>query len=132
MGTVTGVHHRKNGVPGVQYPNDTTLYEVERHLLFGSAEEANTHLLVVHKKTSKPPPDKAPTDPEPKANPPLTPKRTRRPPLKKPTLLLTPHRHYGTPRRGHKRSKKQTQHPKWVYKKYESTHEYVCCVFVHV
>ena len=37
--------------------------------------------------------------------PQLTPRRTRRP-APKPTLALTPHRHCGSPRRGHKRSKK--------------------------
>ena len=64
--TVTGVHHRKSGVVWVQDPNDTTLNEVQRHLLFGSAEEANAHLLEVRKKTPKPPPNKTPADLEPK------------------------------------------------------------------
>ena len=78
MGTVTGVHHWKSGVVWVQYPNDTTLYKVERHLLFGCAEEANAHLLEVCKKTPKPPPNKPPADPEPKANPPTNPEENKK------------------------------------------------------
>ena len=78
VGTVTRVHRRKSGVVGVQYPNHNTVYKVERHLLFGSADEANAQLLEVGKKTPKPHPNKAPADPRPKANPPTNPEENKK------------------------------------------------------
>ena len=59
VGTVTGVHTRKSGVVCVRYPNDPRLYEVERHLIFGTAEAAEAHLQKVRKgktPTTNPPP----------------------------------------------------------------------------
>ena len=37
VGTVTGVNTRKSGVVWVRYPNNPKLYQVERHLIFGTA-----------------------------------------------------------------------------------------------
>ena len=68
LGAVTSIHHRNSVVVGVQYLNDTMLCEVEQHLVSGSAEEANAHLLEARKKTPKPPPKKTPADLRPKAN----------------------------------------------------------------
>ena len=138
IGTIASVHHRKSGVVWVQYVNDTTLYEVELHLFLCSAEETNAHLLEVREKTPKPPPNKALADPEPKGNPRLTPRRTRRPPLKttrRTTPTPTSHQtHTGTmqPQGGVTRGLKNRHNTKWVYKRFESTHEFVCRFFVHV
>ena len=63
MGTVTGVHTRKSGVVWVRYPNNPKLYEVERHLIFGTAEAAEAHLQKVRKgktPTTNPPPPPPP------------------------------------------------------------------------
>ena len=78
MGTVTSVHHQKSGVLGVQYPVDTRLYGLERHLLFGLAEEGNVHLLEVREKTPDSPPNKAPANPEPQLHPPRTPEEDKK------------------------------------------------------
>ena len=81
MGTVTGVHTRKSGVVWVRYPNNPKLYEVERHLIFGTAEAAEAHLQKVRKgktPTTNPPPTKP-------ANPRLTPKKTLQPNPNTPT-----------------------------------------------
>ena len=43
MGAVRGVHRNKGGVVWVQYPGNTTLYEVARGLLLPSPEEAETY-----------------------------------------------------------------------------------------
>ena len=43
MGTVRGVHRKKGGVVGVEYPGNTTLYEVARGLLFPSPEKGKTY-----------------------------------------------------------------------------------------
>ena len=59
MGTVTGVHTCKSGVAWVRYPNNPKLYEVGRHLIFGTAEAAEAHLQKVHRgktPTMNPPP----------------------------------------------------------------------------
>ena len=61
--SVTGVHTRKSGVVWVRYPNKPKLYEVERHLIFGTAEAAEVHLQKVRKgktPTSNPPPPPPP------------------------------------------------------------------------
>ena len=42
-GTVRGVHGRKYGAVWVEYPGDTTLYEVSRSLLFPTLEEAEQY-----------------------------------------------------------------------------------------
>ena len=66
VGTVTGVHTRKSGVVWVRYPNNPNLYEVERQLIFGTAEAAEAHLQKVRKgktPTTNPPPPRPPTKP---------------------------------------------------------------------
>ena len=73
MGSVTGVHHHTSAVIGVQQPNDSTLYEVVRHLLLGSAKKANAHLSEVRKKSPKAPPNAPPANPKPEAIPPTNP-----------------------------------------------------------
>ena len=42
-GTVRGVHGQKGGVVWVEYPSNTTLYEVAQHLLFPTPQEAERH-----------------------------------------------------------------------------------------
>ena len=42
-GTGRGVHGRKGSAVWVEYPGSTTLYEVARHLLFPTPEEAERH-----------------------------------------------------------------------------------------
>ena len=77
VGTVTGVHPRKSGVVWVRYPNNPKLYEVERHLIFGTAQAAEAHLQKVCKgktPTTNPPPP--PTKP---ANPPTNPQENHQP-----------------------------------------------------
>ena len=63
VGTVTGVHIRKSGVVWVKYPNKPKLYDVERHLIFGTAIAAEAHLQKVRKgktpTTNPPPPNEA-------------------------------------------------------------------------
>ena len=49
VGTVTGVHKCKSWVVGVRHPNNHMLYEVEHHLIFGTAEAVETHLQKVRK-----------------------------------------------------------------------------------
>ena len=96
VGTVTGVHTGKIGVVWVRYPNNPKLYEVERHLLFGTAEAAEAHFQKVRKgktPTTNPPP---PTKP---ANPRLPPKKTLNP-TKIPSLIhLIPQPQPKVPRR---------------------------------
>ena len=72
-GTVRGIHGRKYGAVWVEYPGGTTLYEVNRSLLFPSPEEAERHREEAQKKEgqkkTKPP---TPTNEEsnpPNANP---------------------------------------------------------------
>ena len=48
VGTVTGVHiSRAGGVVVVKYPNYPKLYQVERHVIFSTAEAAEAHLQKV-------------------------------------------------------------------------------------
>ena len=110
VGTVTGVHTRKSGVVWVRYPNNPKLYEVERHLIFGTAEAAEAHLQKVRKgktPTTNPPPTKP-------ANPPTNPKKTLNPTQIPPLTHLTPQaipklpRHYGTWKRAPGRFKTAT------------------------
>ena len=99
VGTFTGVHTRKSGVVWVRYPNNRKLYEVERHLIFGTAKAAEAHLQKGRKgktpTTNTPPPTKP-------AKPRLTPKKTPNPTQIPPLTHLTPQpkpklpRHYGT------------------------------------
>ena len=67
LATVTGVHTRKSGVVWVRFPNNPMLYEVERHLIFGTAEAAEVHLQKVCKgktpPTNPPPPQRSPLTP---------------------------------------------------------------------
>ena len=113
MGTVTRVHTRKSAVVWVTYPNNPKLYEVERHLIFGTAEAAEAHLQKVRKSktpTTNPPPP-PPTKP---ANPRLTPKKTLYPNQIPPLTHLTPQaipklaRHYATRKRAPGRFKTAT------------------------
>ena len=86
VGSVTGVHTRKSGVVWVKYPNNPKLYEVERHLIFGTAEAAEAHL-----------------------NPPTNPQENPQPNQSTPGDPLTPQlqskvpRHYGTRKRAPER-----------------------------
>ena len=41
----------------VKYPNNPKLSEVERHLIFGTAEAAEAHLQKVRKGKTPPPPN---------------------------------------------------------------------------
>ena len=63
MGTVTRVHNRKSGVVWVRYPDNPKLYEVEHHLIFGTAQAAEAHFQRVSKgktpTTNPPPPNEA-------------------------------------------------------------------------
>ena len=62
VGTVTGVYTHNSGVVWVRYPSNPKLYEVERHLIFGTAEAAEAHLQKVRKgktPTTKPRPNEA-------------------------------------------------------------------------
>ena len=56
MGTVRGVHRNKGGVVWLEYLGSTTLYEVERHLLFPTPKAAQEHLTRVRKGKRTPPP----------------------------------------------------------------------------
>ena len=81
VGTVIGVHNRKSGVVWVRYPIDPKLYEVERHLIFGTAQAAEAHLQKVRKgktPTTNPPPTKP-------ANPPPNPQENSQPNPNTPT-----------------------------------------------
>ena len=80
MGTVSGVHTRKSGVVWVTYPNNPKLYQVERHLIFGTAQAAEAHLQKVRK-------GKTPT-----TNPPST--KPANPPINR---QENPHSHQNTP-----------------------------------
>ena len=83
VGTVTGVHTRKSGVVLVRYPNNPKFYDVERHLIFGTAEPAEAHLQKVRKgktPTTNPPPTKP-------ANPPTNPQENPQP---NPNTLTNP------------------------------------------
>ena len=103
VGTVTGVHTRKSGVVWVRYPNNPKLYEVERHLIFGTAEAAEAHLQKVRKgktpTTNPPPPQRS------RLTPRLTPKKTLNPTQIPPLTHLIPQakpklpRHDGTRKR---------------------------------
>ena len=81
MGTVTGARTRKSGVVWVRYPNNPKLYEVERHLIFGTAEAAEANFQKVRKgktpTTNPPPPPTKPTNrqdnPQPNQNSPTNP-----------------------------------------------------------
>ena len=68
VGAITGVHTRKSGVVWVRYPENPKLYEVERHLIFGTAEAAEAHLQKVRKgktpKTNPPPPQQSRLPPD--------------------------------------------------------------------
>ena len=110
VGTVTGVHTRKSGVVWVRYPNNPKLYEVERHLIFGTAEAAEAHLQKVRK--SKTPTTNPPQ--QSRLTPRLTPKKTLNPTQIPPLTHLTPQaipklpRHYGTRKRAPGRFKTAT------------------------
>ena len=70
-GTIHGIHGRNYGAVWVEYPGGTTLYEVSRHLLFPTPEEAERYReeARVGKKKPKPPaPSNKATNP-PKASP---------------------------------------------------------------
>ena len=54
VGTVTGAHTRKSGVVWVRYTNNPKVYEVERPLIFGTAEAADAHLQKVRKGKTSP------------------------------------------------------------------------------
>ena len=69
MGTVTSTHTRKNGKVWVKYPNNAKVYEVERHLIFGTAEAAEARLQKVRKGKTLPSPP-PPPPPTKLANPP--------------------------------------------------------------
>ena len=64
MGTVTGLHRRKEGIVWVEYPGITTMYEVACGLLFPSSEVARKHLERVRKGKGKPPPPPRPPVPQ--------------------------------------------------------------------
>ena len=58
VGTITGVYTRNSGVVGVSL-NNPKLYELERRLIFGTAQAAQAHLHKLRKRkapTSKSPP----------------------------------------------------------------------------
>ena len=55
VGTVTGVHTRKSGFVRVKYLNDPRHNEVERHLIFGTAEAAEVDLQQVRRGKTPPP-----------------------------------------------------------------------------
>ena len=81
-GTVRGIHGRKYGAVWVEYPGGTTLYEVSRHLLFPTPEEAERYQEEARsgKKKLKPP---APTGEEtnpPNLNPTTEPTNPANPP----------------------------------------------------
>ena len=88
VGTVTGVHTRESGVVCVRYPNNPKLYEVEHHLIFGTAEAAEAHLLKVRK--GKTPTTKSPPPQQSRLTPRLTPKTTLNPTQIPPLTHLTP------------------------------------------
>ena len=110
VGTVTGVHTRKSGVVWVRYPYNPKLYDVERHLIFGTAEAAEAHLQKVLKgktPTTNPPAIKP-------ANPPTNPQENPQPNPNTPTNPPSPPsdtelpRHYGTRKRPFMRFKTAT------------------------
>ena len=79
---VRGVHGRKGGVVWVEYPGGTTLYEVARHLLFPSREEAERYREEARSGKKKPKPP-APTNEEtnlPNPNPTTEPSNPANPP----------------------------------------------------
>ena len=82
VGTVTGVDTCKSGVVWVRYPNNPKLYEVERHLIFGTAEAAEAHLQKV--RTGKTPTPNLPPPTKP-ANPPTNPQENPQPNQNTPT-----------------------------------------------
>ena len=81
VGTVTGAHTCKSGVVWVRYPNNHKLYEVERHLIFGTAEAAEAHLQKVRKDAT---PTTNPRATKP-ANPPTNPQENPQPNQNTPT-----------------------------------------------
>ena len=110
MDTVTGVHTRKSGVVWPRYPNNSKVYEVERLLIFSTAEAAEAHLQKVRK-------GKTPTTNLPQQSwltPRLTPKKPLNPTQIPPLSHLTPQampklpRHYGTRKRAPGRLKTAT------------------------
>ena len=116
VGTVTGVHNRKSGVHWVRFANNPKLYEVERNLIFGMAEAADTHLQKVRKgktpTTNPPPPQQS------RLTPRLTPKKTLNPTQIPPLTHLTPKAkpsHPGTmgPGNGPPGGSARQQWPEW-------------------
>ena len=90
VGTVTGVHTRNSGVVWVKHPSNPNLYEVECHLIFGTAEAAEAHLQKVRKgktPTTNPPPPHPQRSP---LTPRHTPKKTCNPTKIPPPTHLTP------------------------------------------
>ena len=113
VGTITGVHTRKSGVVWVRYPNNPKLYEVERHLIFSTAQAVQAHLQKVRKgrtPTTNPPPPVQRSQLTPR----LTPKKTLNPTQIPPLTHLTPQakpklpRRYGTRKRAPGRLKMAT------------------------
>ena len=81
-GTVRGVHGRKGGAVSVECPGGTTLYEVARHLLFPTPEEAERYRENARSGKKKPKPP-APTNAEtnlPNPNPTTEPTNPANPP----------------------------------------------------
>ena len=73
VGTVTSVHTPISGVVWVRYPSNPKLYEVERHLIFGTAEAVGAHLRKL-RKGKAPPTYPPPPAHQSRLTPRLTPK----------------------------------------------------------
>ena len=112
VGTVTGALALKSGVVWVRYRNNPKLYEVERHLVLGTAQAAEAHLQKMRKgktpTTNPPHPQRSPLTPR------ITPKKTLNPTKIPPLTHLTPHpqpkvlRYYGTQNRAPERCNTST------------------------
>ena len=135
VGTVTGVHTRKSMVVWVRYPNDRNLYEVERHLIFGTAAAAEAHLQKVctgKTPTTNPPP---PPQQQSRLTPRLTPKKTFNPTQIPPVTHLTPQAkpklpwHYGTRKRAPGRFTTATMAGMAKHMSRDGERVYILCVF---
>ena len=60
--TVTDAHTRESRVVWVRYPSNAKLYEVEHHVIFGTAEAAEAHLQKVRKGKTPPCPPPPPNE----------------------------------------------------------------------
>ena len=90
-GTARAVHGRKGGAVLVEYPGATTLYEVARHLLFPTPEEAERYREDARSGNKKPKPP-TPTNEEsdlPNPNPTTEPTNPANPPSR-PTKTCDP------------------------------------------